>query len=276
MTLLTSGGQKLNEALVTEGLYMVVQDQKFSMSYSEGIRLGAGKDWYLALDKRHIIQQEKPYSTCRANLDTNYSFNRSLYEFMMKKLKRYTSNDCSLILFQIDMSTKCNCSDMSFESVFPDVKPCLSTKEIGCGLEHYSVFFSLNETLKKILEYCPAECERVDFSLTISSGDISPGFINKAKKRLFNKSNITTEQLADNLISVKIFYPKLEFEEIVESVKVSEIQLVSDIGGILGLFVGFSFLICLELFDVLVEIGLLFYEQKSKNKKSSKKLDENQ
>ena len=57
-------------------------------------------------------------------------------------------------------------------------------------------------------------------------------------------------------VAINIFYPYLEYTEISETPKTSWFDLVSQVGGSLGVFLGLSVFHFLEVFEI---IFLIFY-----------------
>jgi len=70
--------------------------------------------------------------------------------------------------------------------------------------------------------------------------------IQKYNKNFLNKhfinATMSLESLKKKIIAVKIFYPHLKFTSIVELKKINFLDLLSGIGGTLGLFCGLSIL----------------------------------
>lgn len=56
------------------------------------------------------------------------------------------------------------------------------------------------------------------------------------------------------MIQISVFYSALGYEQYQEQAKMEVIDLVSNIGGTLGLFLGMSFLSFVEILDVFLQI----------------------
>ena len=84
------------------------------------------------------------------------------------------------------------------------------------------------------------------------------------QKRLSNlKNNTIYDDLAKNIGRVQIFYDKLEQTIITEDIKTQVFDLVSGMGGTLGLFLGLSFLSLIEIVEILLQIILILFDNKS-------------
>ena len=84
--------------------------------------------------------------------------------------------------------------------------------------------------------------------------------INSAKiKTILNQSNLsdsleTFELLRKSIARVQISYQDMMQTFITEYPKMQSTDLVSSLGGILGLFLGLSFLSFIEIFDFLLQL----------------------
>jgi len=66
---------------------------------------------------------------------------------------------------------------------------------------------------------------------------------------------------SDNITAIYVFYEDLKYTLISQQPKLQFIDLISNIGGSLGLFVGISFISFLELFEILIEIIFIYFEK---------------
>ena len=88
-------------------------------------------------------------------------------------------------------------------------------------------------------EYCPLECDSFSYDISINS----------------------QSYVAGDLFVFSIFYEDLKYTLISQQPKMHFIDLISNIGGSLGLFVGISFISFLELFEILIEIIFIHFEK---------------
>lgn len=59
---------------------------------------------------------------------------------------------------------------------------------------------------------------------------------------------------SENFLQARIFFEQLNFERVVESVSYKKVNLVADIGGQLGLWIGISVLTCCEFLELILLI----------------------
>ncbi|CAL1540641.1 unnamed protein product [Lymnaea stagnalis] len=60
--------------------------------------------------------------------------------------------------------------------------------------------------------------------------------------------------LREDFIKLNIYFEELNFEELEEQIDYEFTQLMSDVGGTIGLWIGLSILSIFELFHVLLQI----------------------
>ena len=78
--------------------------------------------------------------------------------------------------------------------------------------------------------------------------------------RLFHKQKSGTfaeflnyANLTRTFYGIRVFYEDLRYTWINQQVKIELFGLVSNVGGILGLFIGFSFVSLMEIFEIIFE-----------------------
>lgn len=104
---------------------------------------------------------------------------------------------------------------------------------------------------------CPLECDSIYYDVLSSFSKI---VINK----VVIEDNNYYRNAAEHLIGFNVYFTDLKFTKIVQSPKFEFFDLVSNIGGILGLFTGISFLSFAELIELILEIFYIIYD-KNKN-----------
>ena len=106
---------------------------------------------------------------------------------------------------------------------------------------------------------CPLECETISYSTTQQAIDYKPSpsrFLKskEAIKQLNNISGISDEMLRRSMLSLYIYYEDLTYAEIGQIPKVTGPDLISDIGGTLGLFLGVSLMSFVEVIELAMMI----------------------
>ena len=68
-------------------------------------------------------------------------------------------------------------------------------------------------------------------------------------------------ELQNNTLKLFVYYKNLKYSEIKQIPKTQFSDLVSQIGGTLGLFIGFKLLSCIEILQFLLEIVFIFFKK---------------
>jgi hypothetical protein len=87
------------------------------------------------------------------------------------------------------------------------------------------------------------------------------------KKKFSNETNFSFQDIKESVARVVIFYDELKETKIIHEIKVQFTDLISNIGGILGLFLGFSFLSMVEFLEIILHIILYKIQSISKTNK---------
>ena len=143
-----------------------------------------------------------------------------------------------------------------------------------CKIEFTTLQFNHEFNINKICgKHCPLECDSVEYEMftTVSQYPSVPhaknllGETNEVNDKLKSKYpreyNITYEDLRNSMIAFNVFYKNLEYTRITEIPKLERVDLVANIGGLLGLFIGLSFLSFGELIEIFFEINFILFEK---------------
>ncbi len=133
-----------------------------------------------------------------------------------------------------------------------------SQSQKACVNAKYDEFDYFNECSVE----CPLECTTSSYDITAQS--IS--YITSTEKiasfreilsRKYNLVNMSDEEVGKRVLSLYVFYEDLKFTQITQIAKTTSTDLVSKVGGTLGLFLGLSLLSFIEIFELLLEILFL-------------------
>ena len=121
--------------------------------------------------------------------------------------------------------------------------------------------------LKSIcLPICPLQCNEVKYDKSLS---FTTAPKNSSKLKDLKSLNLSI----DNIVYLNVYYSDLQYTHISQLIKTDIWDLISNIGGNLGLFIGFSFLTFSELFELIFEvIIILFNKQSTKSNETSSSL----
>jgi hypothetical protein len=250
------------------GMVVFVHNSSFKPSPSDGVYVDLGKLTSIGVKRKFTQNYPWPYSDCR-DLTTYSSL---LHDFLVNALNRtYRQQDCFELCIQEQIIDKCGCYALQYPNLNfkNNQQPCLNLSSYYCIDTQANTF----DALKCQTRECPLECDTVTYDLSLSF------LTNPGLKELysFTQDEVTSyENMFDNSsihnvtftydlfksmwVSVWVYYPTLEYTLILETPKVTLIDLLTQIGGSLGLFVSFSVFTLFELIEALFLVAriLLF------------------
>jgi len=183
-----------------------------------GLQLPSGIT-YISIVKKLIQKLPKPYNDCIKQNTKEYV--SDLFQYFKQINKTYLQTDC--IDECIRKKMEYNCTNKSSS---------LLINEIDC---YTNLFYKYR--LKKIkfpqecYDKCPLECDINDFK-------IEQTYMGKMKD--------------DRSLNISIYFKTLDYLFIKQIKKSNPVDLISNIGSILGLFIGLNFFNFIELFQIIV------------------------
>ena len=189
---------------------------------------------------------DEPYNNCLKDV-SKFKKNKTLIDLFSTKNRTYSQEDCFDLCFDLFYikENPCQCIEAELGSV---IAKCWIEKEstksgpnfTGCTWKYRTKF--QKERIPMCFDYCPLECDSISISYSINAYD----------------SNASKDY-----VTIYVFYKTLKYTSITQQAKTKGRQLVSNLGGYLGLFVGLSFVSLFEIAEILIEmIYILFGKQK--------------
>ena len=240
---------------------------------AEGLALPAGSSTFLAVKQNTVEREGGVYSNCA---DDWPAFLRLNDEFK-KQWPEYAREVCLELCVQNTMALRCNCTD-TFDKDFSvsekinkaTASYCEMTQKTQnqCKRKVYQDYIDGNITCP-----CPQACHTTKYSHSSSSSPWpteasvphlaskltkSPSKrVQEYMKEAFNDSQLSAkslqEKLKENFVRVEVYFEALNFQKIKESPAYTGVDFLSDFGGNIGLWLGWS---VLGLFEVIQ----FFYE----------------
>ena len=215
------------------GLRIVIHNSSINPSTFEGIMVPTGFETNIAVNRLYYFKQPNPYSKCVSNIVNHRS---DLVQEIIKSGYQYRQYDCYLLCFQRFLVNKTGCYFPAIMKLY-DAKLCLSIEEfkrvnpLGSYIE-----FSSIDRLDYFQSSCPLECDYIQYSTTVSHANI---------KEPENSIEKYTK------LSLNIYYDTWSYTKIEETPKTDIVDLIANIGGTLGLFIGMSILSFGEIFELI-------------------------
>jgi len=241
-----------------DGLRIVIHDKYADPGYyggetKSGFTLAPGQFNEVIIKKTVSKRLGYPYNNCIKINDINSEKleNDQIYNYILKYTNySYKQTDCFDYCIGKQMLNYLNITNRIDNWV--NVLTEFSNK----STELTNIYSKLikGEITNICTPFCPLECDTISYDVSISSTKISPKY-----NEYLKSVNIST----DNLIHLNVYYDNLEYTSIEQVSKMELQDLISNIGGNLGLFIGISFLSFAEIIEILIEV-LIFLINKNK------------
>ncbi|RNA05708.1 acid-sensing ion channel 4 [Brachionus plicatilis] len=201
---------------------------------------------------------KKPYSDCDGDTDNPDAYDSKIFKSIHSKGLKYTQKFCMIVCLQEFILEKCSCvfSKYSFQHLIENkIQACGPLNmSILCAHAKTNEFLSNSQIYGSCHAKCPLECESSRLEKTHSTIDAMNEEWEKIIKNFTNQIDSADRKIKDELLIINIFYDELEYTLISEGESFKIISLISNLGGIAGLFLGASFLSVLELVELLAEL----------------------
>lgn len=226
------------------GFTVIISDEiNLKTLYSEGIKAPLGFSTDIILNRHLIKKMPYPYSECK-QLDDVDSYDSKYYKLVFKYFNQsYRQTFCKDVCYQEALINRCNCVDLTTSpSPDPKLKQCINKTDNDCNINLWLEF--IDNDLYANCD-CPLECNRNYYSYTTSISNFpSEPYANyllsnsNLESMLPKNQNLSYEYLKQRMAAINIFYNDLSENEISEDAKMVLADLISNIGGIIGLFLG--------------------------------------
>jgi hypothetical protein len=238
-----------------QGLKLYIHNKSFVPRTADLISVKPGLCTNVAVEKTIIYKTAYPYSECRDLVGFTSTYQRAL-EAANKPYKQY---ECFRICLQHLINEHCGCYWSRYTNLDSSLQPCLNLTQLHCIREQQKEF----KITEECLEQCPLECETVTYDaqttlLDYPSSTLYDYLLNNTEYvqsfRASTGKNFSMETASSHLVSLNIFFASFEYKIISLEPKLRIFELVSQIGGSMGMLVGFSMFHLVELVEIILLI----------------------
>ena len=232
----------------SRGFVIMIGEQNTTALDQDGILINAGLYTYVAMKKTISTNLPKPYNDC---YDTD-SVNTALANEMKRQNITYDRHNCFTLCKQMIVIENLGCYDMRYPSLF-DAKPCSDKKS-------FEKLKNIDLDLNKCENECPFECETTIYETDISYVDFPNMYqfyyhkkdYDNSLNTFFSNDNYSFNDFKQTIGRFKVYFDPLTFKIISQSPSMTFSDLVANIGGALGLFLGISILSLVELIEMFI------------------------
>ncbi|XP_063420400.1 degenerin deg-1-like [Mytilus trossulus] len=246
------------------GMRMVVHEPKsFPLPLEEGLTVSGGYETSIGLKMTRIERKGQPYGTC---VDPKEYFKQNGIRFSTQACIQqcwenlaYARCDCQVGNVHSEIGRFNDQTEVKIETP----KGCFTESEKRCSID---VRRDLLSDMNRYCD-CPQPCLENTYTTTFSGRiwphDTKLSELTDQACKTYELYNTTGgdhcdlrywHSLSNNFLKVNIYFEDLNYEVISEEPLYDATQLISDVGGSLGLCLGASLLCICEVFEALVMI----------------------
>lgn len=201
-----------------------------------------------------------PYNDCYKDMKSPALKDLELVQRIIKsKYSYYDRQSCFSLYYRREQSSVCNCS-IDTEWEVEGLESCRTSKYTKCLTDVYNnIIYETDDFNTKVLKECPEECDYTLYSKSVLVGDY--GTPAEVAIRLRSNDylrerhpNSTWQEVRDTILLLRVFYDELKYTHQSQIAKWGLADLVSALGGTLGVFMGMSLMSLFEIFTFLFEI----------------------
>ena len=228
------------------GVRMFVGDQgSFYKPLENGFSLSPGFAYDIQLSKRKNIRVD-PFKNKSCISASNMSF----YDLGEKFHKKYDAKLCSLKCYSNEMEKSCSCTRYDLPKIYSWSRICNLTDN-NCYEKVKTKYVNGH---MKCLKSCHPPCQENNCKVDIS-------FLKYPNTASAEKYGKPIAEVREEILQLNIYFKTLNVRITEEKMTYEIEDLLSNIGGQLGLFSGFSVLTIIELFCLAVTIATYFAKQ---------------
>ena len=244
----------------THGVVLFVHNRTNDpLLYIQGVRVAAGKESNFAVQRMFVNKLPAPYSNCVAEVTSPTAYDSEFYRSTLSFMDSYEHIYC---MFDC-VASKLNAS--GFDTCTTNNSYTIEQLRT-CFLEstNYEPFFP------ECFGLCPLECSSQVLSTIPSYASYpTPASVAAMLRKIKNFSQIyfgddqadlSYEKLKDSVLALNVYYDSIMYTQVDDSPAQDIGSVLSNIGGLLGLFIGISVLSFLEVVEYAYEIVYILYK----------------
>ncbi|KAL0618479.1 Acid-sensing ion channel 3 [Plecturocebus cupreus] len=208
-----------------------------------GLGVSPGFQTFISCQQQQLSFLPPPWGDCSSvSLNPNYEPEPSDPLGSPSSSPPYSLMGCRLVCETRYVARKCGCRMM----YMPGGAPVCSPQQYkDCAHP------AIDAMLRKDACACPNPCASTRYAKELSMVRMPS---RSAARFLSQKLNRSEAYIAENVLALEVFFEALNYETVEQKKAYEMSELLGDIGGQMGLFIGASLLTILEILDYLCEV----------------------
>ncbi|XP_069832283.1 acid-sensing ion channel 5 [Dendropsophus ebraccatus] len=219
---------------VDAGITFVIHSPKIPPRFDGlGLHCPAGMHAHTSIRCFKSVTQEYPWGECNPDLALEYHEVYSTYGCLQECKAAYIKKECGCLPFLLPgFGKECDIQQF-YNCVSPTIQRIEKDELCSIGTYHSA---------------CPVPCQETDYPASLSYSTFPS---NKAADYLSTKLNKNASYMRNNLVYIDIRYQELNYKITKQQKAFTSSELLSEVGGQLGLFCGASMITIIEVMEFL-------------------------
>ncbi|CAF1327291.1 unnamed protein product [Rotaria sordida] len=254
---------------VTVGMVAMIHDNtQLPLIDVAGIELTPGRKHKLGYKKKQINFLSSPYTECTNQVPLVM---QAMYNRYGGADYAYSQGVCYLLCIQAYIYEQCGCINpeewsarsvvLSDKNTIVEARLCQFANK--CYSNATNRISSTISIWNQFCSHCTQGCSTVDFIITKSSASApSIEYAYMAKKLVESRRNVTPtdwltnwlSEVQNNYVGLEVVCQSTEVENYTQEASVGPVDVLSNVGGHTGLWIGISFLSIMEFIEMLYRV----------------------
>ncbi|CAF0778792.1 unnamed protein product [Adineta steineri] len=247
---------------------MVHNNVQLPLIDSAGIALATGFKHRITYTKKTISYLRAPYSTCDDKIP---SMMQAMFDNYQGAEYEYSEDICYELCTQVYVYQQCGCinpKQWNARSVLlPDTKEIIIAPLCNISDKCYSqagyTFLTSSSLLDQYCSYCSQQCSITSFNLKTSMWKTPPTWLLDDIKKFVETSQIPLpidwstnwrSHIDSSYLSIELIHESNLVENYTQTETMTAVDVLSNVGGQTGLWIGVSFLSLMELAEMLYRL----------------------
>ncbi|CAM4896408.1 unnamed protein product [Rotaria socialis] len=234
----------------------------------EAVFLSPERHHKLGFQKKKNVFLAPPYTTCTEQISPGLQvvydgYNGTDYAYSLF----YCTNAC----VQEYIYTQCGCGDAELwniravviQGTEQRINISLCNTSNPCPSKYKTFIISSDSILNGYCPQCTTECTDTEFIMKLSSLSAPPAVLLPRIKQFVESSNITlpndwstswVSEIQSNYVSLEVAYETVRTELYSQQASLGPVDVLSNVGGQTGLWIGISFLSVMEIAEMIYRL----------------------
>jgi len=225
--------------------------------FRKGSFISSGTNNFFQIKRTLDQKLESPFNECLKDIN-QFAFDKTIIDYLNRTNRKYSQFECLNLCYNLhyNQTNPCDCYLRDLDE----------TPYFVCG-NNNTCWEKFNQNFKqteKCSHLCPLECDQYSYETFLTPHKITgTGKIDEFYDDYyysFLPEFQTYENVSKSYYLINAYYEDSKYTLISQQPKIELFGLISNLGGILGLFIGFSFISLLEIIETLAELIYIYLE----------------